>query len=782
MVGAAVSTRPIRVFISYAHANRDVVELLRDHLGGLENDARIEIFDDRQLVGGEEWDARLKEELARADLILFVVTAKFLRSSYCAKVELKEAIRRREDEGIIVMPIIAEHCLWPTLPLARLQALPKDDKLQLKPLNKWDRDTDVALTQIAAQVEINVGRLVATSRDGPATQSSATLATGPRGWRQPDPPDRCLGRVDDVATLLAALAADQPRPVVVYGGAGMGKSTLTREAAAHPEVLARYGDRRAWVELDKAPDPPAVAAALQEALGLPPGQEPWAVDAALRTAPALLLLDNLETPWDAHPTAIEDLLGRVSRIPGVALMVSLRGGAVPPRPAWGTRLEAYRLEPPHDGDLLRAIAADIPPDDPLLPDVLRALDGWPLAIELFAAQADGLAGLAATWRRWQAERTAMLDRGETIPGRLSSLAVSLAFSLDSPRMRLAPPHADAPGRLYAMLGRLPAGMLLDDADALLPGAGAAAAHVILRARLAHPDGGRIRMLAPVREHAARGNLAGADRDALHGHYLGLASEPRRYFNDDHADIDLPRLRAELVNLEALIARAINPASSTDPATSFQQELGNLSLAVGDARGELGQLAHANAQYQLAFNVFSTLTLCDPGNAGWQRDLSVSWNNLGGVREAQGDLAGALDAYTETHAILAKLAAADPGNAGWQRDLSISWERLASVHQAQSDRTAALDAWRQALAISERLAASFPGSVDMQTTQVVHLAGVARQLDHADPAARAEAAALLDQALNVLRPLAAAGRLDTRRQGWIGWIEQERSALDSRGAN
>ena len=32
---------------------------------------------------------------------------------------------------------------------------------------------------------------------------------------------------------------------------------------------------------------------------------------------------------------------------------------------------------------------------------------------------------------------------------------------------------------------------------------------------------------------------------------------------------------------------------------------------------------------------------DPGNAGWQRDLSVSLNKVGDVKTAQGDLAGAL---------------------------------------------------------------------------------------------------------------------------------------------
>ena len=148
-----------------------------------------------------------------------------------------------------------------------------------------------------------------------------------------------------------------------------------------------------------------------------------------------------------------------------------------------------------------------------------------------------------------------------------------------------------------------------------------------------------------------------------------------------------------------------------------------------------------------------------------------------MRTAQGDLAGALQAFTEGKDIRDRLAAADPGNAQWQRDLSVSWERLASVREQLQDRPAAAAAWREALAVSARLARDFPDSVAMQTTQVVHLAGVARHLDPADPTARAEAVAMLDRALAILRPLAEAGRLDADRQGWIAWIEQQRAALD-----
>ena len=54
-----------------------------------------------------------------------------------------------------------------------------------------------------------------------------------------------------------------------------------------------------------------------------------------------------------------------------------------------------------------------------------------------------------------------------------------------------------------------------------------------------------------------------------------------------------------------------------------------------------------------------------GNAGWQRDLSVSHNKIGDVQQAQGDLAAALASYQASLAIAERLAKADPGNAGWQ---------------------------------------------------------------------------------------------------------------------
>jgi Flp pilus assembly protein TadD len=54
---------------------------------------------------------------------------------------------------------------------------------------------------------------------------------------------------------------------------------------------------------------------------------------------------------------------------------------------------------------------------------------------------------------------------------------------------------------------------------------------------------------------------------------------------------------------------------------------------------------------------------DPNNAGWQRELAVAHNRVGGVLKAQGKLGEAQAAFAEALAISRRLAEQDPSNAG-----------------------------------------------------------------------------------------------------------------------
>jgi tetratricopeptide (TPR) repeat protein len=130
-----------------------------------------------------------------------------------------------------------------------------------------------------------------------------------------------------------------------------------------------------------------------------------------------------------------------------------------------------------------------------------------------------------------------------------------------------------------------------------------------------------------------------------------------------------------------------------PASSYYERGFYLSLA-GDEWQTFGRSAAALGDYRASRYLFDRLVQSDPGNAVWQRDLSVSFNKVGDVLVAQGNLPEALKSYRDSLAIADRLARSDPGNAGWQRDLAVSLGRVARVQARQGAHATALAAFRQ----------------------------------------------------------------------------------------
>ena len=105
---------------------------------------------------------------------------------------------------------------------------------------------------------------------------------------------------------------------------------------------------------------------------------------------------------------------------------------------------------------------------------------------------------------------------------------------------------------------------------------------------------------------------------------------------------------------------------------------------------------------------------DLGNAGWQRDLSVSHNKIGDVQQAQGDPAMALTSYQASLAISDRLTKADPGNAGWQRDLALSFGQTAAVHASQHNHDLALSQFKEGRGIIVALMRQSPTNATLPT--------------------------------------------------------------------
>ena len=70
----------------------------------------------------------------------------------------------------------------------------------------------------------------------------------------------------------------------------------------------------------------------------------------------LLVLDNFETPWERDLAATESLLSEVASVPGVALVVSVRGAQRPIGVPWRPSIELGRLDPESAADLFLKVA------------------------------------------------------------------------------------------------------------------------------------------------------------------------------------------------------------------------------------------------------------------------------------------------------------------------------------------------------------------------------------------------------------------------------------------
>ncbi len=149
-------------------------------------------------------------------------------------------------------------------------------------------------------------------------------------------------------------------------------------------------------------------------------------------------------------------------------------------------------------------------------------------------------------------------------------------------------------------------------------------------------------------------------------------------------------------------------AKVDPGNAgWQRDLSISQEKIGDVLVAQGNLPEALAAYRASLGIADRLAKADPGNAGWLRDLSVAHNKIGDVLIAQGNLPEALTAYRASLAIRDRLAKADPGNAGWQRDLAISHGRVAMVLAQQQERERALSAFREGRGIIVKLKAAAP---------------------------------------------------------------------------
>ncbi|KAJ7328693.1 P-loop containing nucleoside triphosphate hydrolase protein, partial [Mycena albidolilacea] len=308
------------------------------------------------------------------------------------------------------------------------------------------------------------------------------------------------GREAELEDLINSLLA-KPARVAILGPGGMGKTTLAVAALHNPKVVDEYPTCY-FIPCDSAQTNESLVATVASHLGLDPsrGSTKHIVHYLSRKPPCLVILDNLETPWEPVDgrAKVEEFLSLLTDVLHVALLITMRGAERPSKVQWTHPFlcPLSPLTPNAARQTFTEIAGEIH-DDSEVGQLLEITDNIPLAIQLIATIASSESeGCQATLERWKVEKTALLSAGHD---KRSNLEISIMLSLSSPRMASLPHAVD----LLSLMSLLSDGIFDTDlarSKPLIPEI-LKCKTTLIRTSLAYVDhAGRLKVLAPIRDY------------------------------------------------------------------------------------------------------------------------------------------------------------------------------------------------------------------------------------------------------------------------------------------
>jgi tetratricopeptide (TPR) repeat protein len=313
-------TKPT-VFISYSHKDEGWKDRLRPHLGVLEQQDRITIWDDRQIDAGATWYDEIRQAMERAAVTVCLISPDYLASAFVVKEEIPYLLERREHGGMVLIPLLVRPCFWQACPwLKAIQMIPRDGQSVAEDFQGRE---DGVFVQVAGRIfeiidepaprgiVVEAARAVAVSEvfAEPAValaEPSAPPAVVDIG-RLPVTGVELFGRQKEMELLDEAWESDGIHIVSLVAWGGVGKSTLVNKWLERLATDGYRGARRvyAWSFYSQGSGERVASADLfiSEALTWfgdpdPAAGSPWDKGQRLadlvRQERTLLLLDGLE--------------------------------------------------------------------------------------------------------------------------------------------------------------------------------------------------------------------------------------------------------------------------------------------------------------------------------------------------------------------------------------------------------------------------------------------------------------------------------------------------------
>jgi len=182
---------------------------------------KIKVWDDRKIDIGYTWYPEITKAMEQAVVSVCLISPDFLASAFCVKEEVPFLLKKQEQAGMLLLPILLRPCLWKAFPwLKRMQMIPTDGQSVTK---HYKDDYDDVFLEVTEMIYEKLQDPSFTLKPLP----SKTL-----------PPEKCdlsrmpmtgaevFGRSKELEQLDAAWESKQIHVISFVAWGGVGKTTL----------------------------------------------------------------------------------------------------------------------------------------------------------------------------------------------------------------------------------------------------------------------------------------------------------------------------------------------------------------------------------------------------------------------------------------------------------------------------------------------------------------------------------------------------------------------------
>ena len=141
-----------KVFISYSHADRALLEEFKTMLGPVIKQGKVVLWDDTQIQTGAKWRAEIEAGLGAARVGVLLVSDNFLSSGFITNEEVPPLLKAAGEDGATLFWICLSPCLWQHSPVAEYQSANEPDK----PLDQMSKAKRKAVWQSICQKLLRV--------------------------------------------------------------------------------------------------------------------------------------------------------------------------------------------------------------------------------------------------------------------------------------------------------------------------------------------------------------------------------------------------------------------------------------------------------------------------------------------------------------------------------------------------------------------------------------------------------------------------------------------------